>query len=70
MTLIQVTEEEKADLGDEAVVVKMNPLGGWARIVTHVDVSYEDTRLAVKKLQYVINELEKRPQSRQILQRY
>lgn len=64
----QVTEEEKSELGDEAVVVRMNPLGGWARIVTHADVSFEDTQLTIKKLQYVISEIEKKPQSREILQ--
>lgn len=67
---LQVTEEEKSDLGDESVIVKMNPMGTWVRMVTHADVSFEDTQLTIKKLQYVINELEKRPKSREILNGY
>lgn len=66
--VFQVTGEEKSELGDEAVVVKMNPMGGWARIVTHADFSFEETQLTIKKLQYVISELENNPQSREILQ--
>ena len=67
----QVTDEEREELGEEAVIVRMNPLGSWVRMVTHADVSLEETQLTVKKLQFVINELEKtRRQSRQILQGY
>lgn len=45
-------------------------MGEWVRMVTHLDVSAEDIELTIKKLQYVINELEKRPQSRGILLGY
>jgi hypothetical protein len=64
----QVTEEEKSELGDEAAIVKMNTLGGSVRMVTHVDFSSEDTQFTIKKLRFVINEIEKKPQSREILQ--
>lgn len=37
---------------------------GVCRLLTHVDVSYEDTLLAIKKIKYVINELEKHPAKR------
>lgn len=56
----QVTEEEKADLTDETAVVRVNPFGGeFCRVVTHADVSMEDTMLAIKKLKYVIGEFDK-----------
>ena len=57
--LRQVTEEEKSDL-DDAIVIRANPFGSFVRFVTHCNVSYEDTLLAIKKLKYVIQEFEKR----------
>lgn len=55
-----MTEEEDADLQDMAVRVKMSSQGVGVRMVTHADVSLEDTQLAIRKLQYVINEIDKR----------
>lgn len=54
-----MTEEEKDDLVEDAAIVKVNPFGSFVRIVTHCDVSYEDTLLTIKKLKYVIGELDK-----------
>jgi hypothetical protein len=55
----QVTEEEKADLMDEAAIVRVIPFGAFVRVVTHCDVSYEDTLLTIQKLKYVIGEMDK-----------
>lgn len=57
--LRQVTEEEKVDMIDELCVLRVNPFGPkHARIVTHADVSYDDTVAAIKKLKYVIGGLD------------
>ena len=63
---LQVTQEEKAQLLDESVVVKVSPVYEYGnadmcqfvRFVTHADVSSEDMALVVKKLKYVISEIE------------
>ena len=61
-----MTQEEKAQLLDESVVVKVSPVYEYGnpdmcqfvRFVTHADVSSEDMAFVVKKLKYVINEID------------
>lgn len=58
----KVTEEEREELGEDVCIMNFNAFGpGVCRLLTHLDVSYEDTLLAIKKMKFVINELEKRP---------
>ncbi|XP_041362223.1 probable low-specificity L-threonine aldolase 2 [Gigantopelta aegis] len=55
--LAQVTEAESVDLG-ERIVTKMFPFTKKSvRLVTHNDISDDDVRKTVKKLQYVIREI-------------
>ena len=57
----QVSEEEKENIErDEIVQVKVNPSDEFVRFVTHADVSFEDIQLTVKKIKYVIGELDKK----------
>lgn len=58
----QVTEKEREELGEDSCIMNFNSFGpGVCRLLTHVDVSYEDVMLAIKKIMYVVNEFEKRP---------
>lgn len=51
-----VSNEEKSKLGDRCVIIKMDPESNTKlRFVTHLDISYEDTLLAIQKLEFVID---------------
>ncbi|XP_055509839.1 threonine aldolase 1 isoform X1 [Leucoraja erinacea] len=56
----EVSEEEVAETGRGVRVLLFPIYGHILRAVWHLDVSEEDTRLALGKLQFVVNKLEQR----------
>ena len=55
--LDQVTEREKEVLGEENLCrIRARNAGGRIRMVTHLDLSAEDAKLAAKKIKYIKEE--------------
>lgn len=58
--LAEVTEREKEVLGEENLCsVQARAVGKQIRMLTHLDVSDEDTELVVKKIKYIKDESRK-----------
>lgn len=51
--MAHVDEEEEAALGQKIQVLTLSNLGNFIRAVWYPNVSAEDTRLAIRKMQYL-----------------